>query len=259
MSQFSKMQHSREQWKHKAKQRGERERYQRKQIARLKAERDRATKPSKRPRHACVSSRPNCRDSSPAQGRRGLLGPPTLFRRSHWLSRRLSRPESTGFGPWHQESAVPANHHQLGHATQHRPHRLGPYAQGLAPEPGALYQRPHLDDRHQYWPGHRQDVGRLGLRCPSPSARSRGPLFGGVHCIGVAVADPGRATPLPRCSSASSPRWAAPPPTSKTAAASCIKPSPYWRSKGWPALVSTISLTPCRGDAQALLPRSPGL
>jgi hypothetical protein len=44
MSQFSKMHHSREQWKHKAKQRGESERYQRKQNAHLKAERDRATK-----------------------------------------------------------------------------------------------------------------------------------------------------------------------------------------------------------------------
>ena len=43
MSQFSKMKHSRDQWKHKAKQRGERERYQRKQTARLRAERDRAT------------------------------------------------------------------------------------------------------------------------------------------------------------------------------------------------------------------------
>jgi hypothetical protein len=44
MSQLSKMKHSRDQWKHKAKQRGERERYQRKQNARLTAERDRATK-----------------------------------------------------------------------------------------------------------------------------------------------------------------------------------------------------------------------
>ena len=43
MSPFSKMQHSRDQWKHKAKQRGERERYQRKQSARFKAERDRVT------------------------------------------------------------------------------------------------------------------------------------------------------------------------------------------------------------------------
>ena len=43
MSQLSKMKHSRDQWKHKAKQRGERERYQRKQNARLRAERERAT------------------------------------------------------------------------------------------------------------------------------------------------------------------------------------------------------------------------
>ena len=43
MSPLSKMQHSRDQWKYKAKQRGERERYQRKQNARLKAERDQAT------------------------------------------------------------------------------------------------------------------------------------------------------------------------------------------------------------------------
>jgi hypothetical protein len=44
MSQFSKMQHSRNQWKHKAKQRGDRERYQRKQNARISAERDHTTK-----------------------------------------------------------------------------------------------------------------------------------------------------------------------------------------------------------------------
>jgi hypothetical protein len=42
MSQLSKLKHSRDQWKHKATQRGERERYQRKQTARLRAERDRA-------------------------------------------------------------------------------------------------------------------------------------------------------------------------------------------------------------------------
>lgn len=42
MSQLSKVKHSRNQWKHKAKQRGDRDRYQRKQIARITAERDRA-------------------------------------------------------------------------------------------------------------------------------------------------------------------------------------------------------------------------
>ena len=44
MSQLSKVTHSRDQWKHKATQRGDRDRYQRKQIARITAERNRATK-----------------------------------------------------------------------------------------------------------------------------------------------------------------------------------------------------------------------
>src|SRR6266436_279297 len=44
MSQLSKVTYSRHQWKDKAKQRGGRERYQRKQLARVSAERDRVTK-----------------------------------------------------------------------------------------------------------------------------------------------------------------------------------------------------------------------
>ena len=40
MSQFSKMKHSRDQWKEKAKQHGKGERYERREKARLKAERD---------------------------------------------------------------------------------------------------------------------------------------------------------------------------------------------------------------------------
>jgi hypothetical protein len=43
MSQLSKVTHSRNQWKHKAKQRGDRDRDQRKHIARITAERNRAT------------------------------------------------------------------------------------------------------------------------------------------------------------------------------------------------------------------------
>lgn len=43
MSQYSKMKHSRDQWKHKATQRGEGERYQRKQNARLKTQYKRTT------------------------------------------------------------------------------------------------------------------------------------------------------------------------------------------------------------------------
>ena len=43
MSQFSKMKNSRDQWKHKAKQRGKGERYQRRENARIKTERDQVT------------------------------------------------------------------------------------------------------------------------------------------------------------------------------------------------------------------------
>src|SRR5438552_11011857 len=43
MSQLSKVKHSRHQWKHKAQQRGDRDRYQRKQHAHISAERDRVT------------------------------------------------------------------------------------------------------------------------------------------------------------------------------------------------------------------------
>jgi len=57
MSQFSKMKHSRNQWKHKAKQRGDRDRYRRKQIARISAERDRTTKALKETRERLKETR----------------------------------------------------------------------------------------------------------------------------------------------------------------------------------------------------------
>ena len=34
---------------------------------------------------------------------------------------------------------------------------------GLPLSQAPFTQRPHLDARHQYWPGHGQDIGRLGL------------------------------------------------------------------------------------------------
>ena len=34
---------------------------------------------------------------------------------------------------------------------------------GLPLRQAPFTQRPHLDDRYQYWPGHGQDCGRLGL------------------------------------------------------------------------------------------------
>src|SRR5207248_4526889 len=50
MSQFSKVQHSRQQWKHKATQRGDHNRSQRKQIARLTTARNQATRALKETR-----------------------------------------------------------------------------------------------------------------------------------------------------------------------------------------------------------------
>lgn len=56
MSQLSTVKHRRNQWKHQATQRGDRDRYQRKQMARITAERDRATaalKEAQAPRRQC--------------------------------------------------------------------------------------------------------------------------------------------------------------------------------------------------------------
>jgi hypothetical protein len=50
MSQLSKVKHSRNQWQHKAKERGDQNRYLRKQLARVKAERDQATQALKEAR-----------------------------------------------------------------------------------------------------------------------------------------------------------------------------------------------------------------
>ena len=90
MSQLSKVKHSRHQWKHKAKQRGDHDRYQRKQIARLNAERDQATQALKETQARLRQlESPAQRTRRPAQGGRGLLGPATLFGGPHRLSRRL--------------------------------------------------------------------------------------------------------------------------------------------------------------------------
>ena len=73
MSQLSKVKHSREQWKHKAKQRGDRERYQHKQIARITAERNRATTALK-----AAQARLRQLESQP-QGRVALLKVDVVF------------------------------------------------------------------------------------------------------------------------------------------------------------------------------------
>ena len=50
MRQLSKVRHSRNQWKHTATQRADHDRYRRKQLHRVKTERDRATQALKEPR-----------------------------------------------------------------------------------------------------------------------------------------------------------------------------------------------------------------
>jgi len=61
MSQFSKVTHSRHQWKGKANSAAMNNRYLRKQLARVKAERDKAKRALKRPKCACASWKAKCR------------------------------------------------------------------------------------------------------------------------------------------------------------------------------------------------------
>ena len=67
MSQLSKMHHSRDQWKHKAKQRGKGERYERREKARIKAERDQITQALKASEARVRSSRRGSTASPPAR------------------------------------------------------------------------------------------------------------------------------------------------------------------------------------------------
>jgi hypothetical protein len=66
MSQLSKVRHSRNQWKHKAQQRGDRDRYRRKQIARISGERDRTTKALKETQ-ACLQETQACLQETQAR------------------------------------------------------------------------------------------------------------------------------------------------------------------------------------------------
>ena len=61
MSQLSKVNQSRHQWKAKAKQRSDHNRSLRKQLARVKAERDQAKQDLKKPKPACASLRAKLR------------------------------------------------------------------------------------------------------------------------------------------------------------------------------------------------------
>ena len=145
MSQLSNVTYSRNQWKHKAKQRGDRERYRRKQDARNTAERNRITQAleASQARQRQLEAQ---RGQLEAQLQEQITQPKVevvlitlqLFEAAHRISRRLARPESPGLGAGNQESAVSTNGHQLGDAACDRSHPIGPPSQGLAPEPGPL-------------------------------------------------------------------------------------------------------------------------
>ena len=122
MSQLSKVNQSRHQWKAKAKQRSDHNRSLRKQLARVKAERDQAKQDLKKPKPACASLR-----AKPGQAVRPQVEVVwlslQLFRGPHALSRRLSRPGSAGLRARHQARTVSTNHHQLGHPPVDCAHR----------------------------------------------------------------------------------------------------------------------------------------
>jgi hypothetical protein len=141
MSQWSKMRHSRDQWKSKAKQRGEGQRYQRKEHARLRSKHDQVTQTLKatqtrlRQLEAQLQGLPTRPQVEVVH-----VGPATLCRGAHQLPRGLARPRFTGECPWHPEGTVPANRHQLGDPARHRAYRLGPHSAGLTPFPCWLKQ-----------------------------------------------------------------------------------------------------------------------
>ena len=164
MSQLSKVKHSRHQWKHKATQRGNHNRYQRKQLARITAERDQATTALK-----AAQARLRQFESQP----QGLVALPKVD--VVFLALQLFFVARIGFRAVSRVLSLLA--WALGIKKAPCPQTIINWVmrlsivrieaarmpQGLAPAPGAFYEWPHLDARHQYWPGHGEDIGRLGL------------------------------------------------------------------------------------------------
>ena len=133
MSQQSKLRHSREQWKRKATERAEDNRYLRKELARIRHERDRL-------HHAHRETQERLRQHE-AQAP-GLVVPHKVD--MVWLALRLFLEVRISFravsrvlqllaeGGALTQSPVSANGHQLGHATRHRPRRCHAPASGPA-------------------------------------------------------------------------------------------------------------------------------
>ena len=141
MSQQSKLRQSRQQWKHKAKERADQNRYLRKALERLRNERDRAKQALKK-----ANKQLRQKEARPThlKAHRVWLTL-TLFARAHISFRAVSRvlhvlADWLGIGP------VPPNRHQLGDAPIGCAHAIGQAASGRCQAPKPLYQRIDLDD-----------------------------------------------------------------------------------------------------------------
>ena len=164
MSQLSKVRHSRTQWKHKATQRADQNRYQRKQLARVKHEQDRT---------ATALKEAQARLRQLESQSQGLVARPKvdvvflalqLFLVARIGFRAVSRvlsllawalgikkaPCPQTIINWVMRLSIVRL--EAARTLKGLPLRQAPFSNGL-----------DLDDRHQYWPGHKQDVGRLGL------------------------------------------------------------------------------------------------
>src|SRR6266404_7371155 len=253
MSQFSQVTHSRHQWKGKAKQRGDDNRYLRKQLARVKAERDKA-------KRALQETQVRLRQlESQVQA---VAGRPKVD--GVWIALRLFLEVRISFRAVCRVMTLPAN--DLGiqrvpcpqtvinwvirlslvriesaRALRGLPLSQAPFSNGLiwiidisiGLGSGKILAVLALDAHHH----------QLVLGAPS---------LAHAPCIAVSVADSWTGDTIAELLSGSSPPWAGRPPTSKTPAAICIKPPMGWPNKAWPAHASTISHTLPRACSNAI-------
>ena len=92
----------------------------------------------------------------------GLLSSAGVAGGAHRLSRRLACAQSPRFGSGYPDSPLSSHDPPVGDETLHGAPPRGPEAQGLGPEPGAVFPGGALADRSQHRPGSWEDRGRLG-------------------------------------------------------------------------------------------------
>jgi len=210
-----------------SKQRGDRDRYQRKQIARITAERDRAIAALKEAQaHLRQFENPS---QAWSPGLRGVVfWHSNSFGSTHRISRRFSRLEPwrgplASKGPCPQPSSI-------GDAARHGPHHSARLS-GACPyawPPLVTASFGMIDISIGLAPGR---LCCLGLDAHHHQLTPDALSLERVHCIGVSVADAWTAKSLPSCSDASSPHG--PSGTYlKTVAATAQSRRPYWLNKG---------------------------